>query len=122
MDAELPGGLSHYYKEDRPWGNFERFTSNEASTVKIITVKPGEAFSLQTHEHRDEFWRILQGSGMVTVGEARMQGMPGDHFFVPRGTKHRVEAGADGVKFLEVAFGTFDEADIIRLEDKYGRT
>ena len=50
-------GLSNYEKEVRPWGNFERFTLNEQSTVKIITVNPGEAFSLQVHGHREEFWR-----------------------------------------------------------------
>ena len=56
------------YHEDRPWGSFERFTLNEPSTVKIITVKSGEAFSLQKHKGRDEWWKILQGDGTATIG------------------------------------------------------
>jgi len=48
-------GLTNYKIEERPWGNFERFTLNEKTTVKIITVNAGESISLQTHENRDEF-------------------------------------------------------------------
>ena len=42
-------GLVNYLKEERPWGNFERFTLNEKATVKIVTVNEGESISLQTH-------------------------------------------------------------------------
>ncbi len=114
-------GLSNYEKEVRPWGNFERFTLNEASTVKVITVSANQQLSLQTHAHRDEFWRILQGSGMVTVGEQKVDTKAGDEFRVLRGQKHRVASGQDGLQFLEIAFGQFDERDITRLEDDYGR-
>ncbi len=113
--------LSDYEKDIRPWGMFERFTLNEQSTVKIITVKAGEAFSLQTHKHREEFWRVLEGSGVITVGEVRHEVTVGDEFLIPTGTKHRAEGGPEGLKFLEIAFGEFDEGDIERLEDKYGR-
>ena len=114
-------GLSNYEKDIRPWGEFERFTLNEKSTVKIITVKAGEAFSLQTHAHREEFWRVLNGSGTITVGEERREAKAGDDFYVKVGEKHRVEGGPEGVAFLEIALGEFDEGDIVRLEDKYGR-
>jgi len=113
--------LSHYEKEVRPWGNFERFTLNEPTTVKIITVQPGEALSLQTHAQREEFWRILKGSGQVTLDEAVHAAQEGDEFFVRLNQAHRVAAGSDGMQFLEIAFGTFDEHDITRLEDRYGR-
>ena len=113
--------LSNYEKEVRPWGNFERFTLNESTTVKIITVSPEEEFSLQTQEHRGEFWRILSGYGTVTVGDDEHEANAGDEFFIPQGQKHRAHAGPDGLSFLEIAFGQFDEHDITRLEDKYGR-
>lgn len=114
-------GLSNYEKEVRPWGNFERFTLNESSTVKIITVSPNEQLSLQTHEHRDEHWRVLAGNGEVTVGEAKLPAQGGDQFYIPRGTKHRIAGGVEGLQILEIATGQFDEADITRLEDRYGR-
>jgi mannose-6-phosphate isomerase-like protein (cupin superfamily) len=114
-------GLKHYQKEERPWGNFERFTLNEATTVKIITVKEGEAISLQTHEHRDEFWRVLKGSGVIHINGKDNEAHEGDTFFSARGSEHRVTGGAGGTTFLEIAFGDFDEDDIKRLEDRYGR-
>ena len=115
-------GLSKYEKEVRPWGDFERFTLNEQTTVKIITVNAGEAFSLQTHEKRDEFWRVLKGSGVIRLGEEDHEAHEGDVFYTPRHTKHRALGGPEGLTFLEIAFGEFDENDIKRLDDRYGRT
>jgi len=114
-------GLPNYYKEERPWGNFERFTLNEPCTVKVITVNPGQEFSLQQHAHRDEEWRILSGSGVVTVGENTVEARAGNIFRVARGQKHRVKGGPEGVVFLEISFGEFDESDITRFADDYGR-
>lgn len=113
--------LPNYHKEERPWGNFERFTLNEKSTVKIITVRGGEAFSLQSHKHRDEFWRILSGSGTITQNGQVREARPGSEFWITNGTEHRMEGGPEGLTFLEISFGEFDEGDIIRIEDRYGR-
>jgi len=114
-------GLPHYKKEIRPWGDFERFTLNEKTTVKIITVNEGESISLQTHEHRDEFWRVLSGSGVIRIGTTDHEAHEGSAFFCPRHEEHRVTGGKRGTVFLEIAFGDFDEKDIERLEDRYGR-
>jgi mannose-6-phosphate isomerase len=111
----------NYEKQVRPWGSFERFTLNEPSTVKIITVSPNQELSLQQHAHRDEEWHILEGSGVVTVGEQKTETHAGDTFKVMRGQKHRVAGGADGLVFLEISYGQFDEDDIKRFEDRYGR-
>jgi|SRR3989344_5321823 len=115
-------GLSNYQKEERPWGNFERFTLNEKTTVKILTIQPNESVSLQTHERRDEFWRIIKGSGVVHIGEVEHQTMIGDTFWCPRNSTHRISGGPEGIQWLEISFGEFDEQDIVRLEDRYGRS
>lgn len=108
------------YTEERPWGGFERFTLNELSTVKIITVKAGEAFSLQYHNNRAEFWKILKGEGLVTVGDETRKTTEDEEIFIPKNTNHRMQ-GITDISFLEIAMGEFDEKDIVRLEDKYGR-
>lgn len=113
--------LQFYEKNIRPWGDFERFTLNEKTTVKIITVEPGGVLSLQTHSHRSEFWKIISGNGIVIVGEDHKKASPGDSFLVPIHTNHRLEAVDSTLVILEIAFGDFDEKDIVRLEDKYGR-
>jgi mannose-6-phosphate isomerase-like protein (cupin superfamily) len=109
------------YQEERPWGNFRRFTNNTPSTVKIITVKPNEELSLQSHAKRAEFWRVISGSGMWEVDEMKQNFSIGDEKFVPQGSKHRLIAGRNGIEILEIALGDFNEEDIVRYEDKYGR-
>ena len=111
------------YRDARPWGE-ELWLTRETgspSMVKIITVNPHEALSLQRHQHRDEYWRILEGNGKATIGSAEITLTAGQDCFVPRGTIHRIESGSLGLVFLELAFGDFDEEDIERLADKYGR-
>jgi mannose-6-phosphate isomerase-like protein (cupin superfamily) len=106
------------YKEARPWGEFERFTLNEPSTVKMITVNDGEEFSLQYHKNRVEFWKILTNSGTIMIGENVFNGKKGDEYIIDHNVLHRVKGPC---VFLEIATGTFDEADIVRIEDDYNR-
>lgn len=113
--------MIHVYKEDRPWGHFERFTKDVPSTVKIITVIHGQSLSLQYHERRQEFWKVLQGNPVLTIGDKEISAKPGDEFFVDKRVKHRIAAKNNNVVVLEIALGRFDESDVVRLEDKYGR-
>ena len=110
-------------KVEKPWGSFERYTHNLASTVKIITVAPGGTLSSQYHHRRDELWVVLDAGARVELdGEAVCPGV-GEELFIPRGTVHRLSAAEGGgpVRVLEVSFGEFEEGDIVRLEDAYGR-
>ena len=100
------------YLEKRPWGGFRRFTLNESSTVKILTIKPRQEFSLQYHKYRDEFWRFLDAPAIIRIGRKTIKAKKGDEFFIPM----RKE-----VNILEISFGKFDERDILRIKDKYGR-
>lgn len=108
------------YTEHRPWGYFEQFTHNEESTVKIITVKAGGLLSYQVHKHRTELWRIIEGKGHVILNDERIEVSVGDEILMKPGDKHRI-GSETGLKFLEISFGHFDEADEVRLEDAYGR-
>jgi len=109
------------YEEERPWGIFRRFTNNVVSTVKILTVNPNEELSLQSHNKREEFWRVIKGDGVFEVGENKNIVETGFEQYIPIKTKHKIKAGVDGIEILEISLGDFDEGDIIRYEDKYGR-
>ena len=106
---------------ERPWGTFRQLTHNSLSTVKIHRIKPGAKTSLQSHAKRSEFWHFESGSGTIVMGDKEYQVGPGDEYTVPVGVKHRWMAGHDGLVLLEVAIGDFDEEDITRYEDDYGR-
>lgn len=107
--------------EDRPWGSFDRLTLEEGTTIKFLDVLPGKRLSDQRHERRDEVWIVLEGSGSVILdGEERVL-LKGDELEVPKGTWHRLVGGDQGLRVLEIAFGSFDENDIERREDDFGR-
>ena len=106
---------------EKPWGRFEQFTHNEVSTVKIISINENSSLSLQYHNNRSEFWKIISGFPVVTIGENKISAKPGDEFNISKLEKHQIEAKDSAVQFLEIAYGDFDENDIVRLEDKYGR-
>jgi mannose-6-phosphate isomerase len=40
---------------------------------------------------------------------------------IPKNARHRVEAKKTRCVILEISYGTFDENDIVRLEDDYKR-
>lgn len=107
---------------EKPWGKFEQFTHDEISTVKIITVNTGGSLSLQKHKGRTEFWYVISGHPTVTLGGKTLQANPGDELNIEKEEPHRLEAPLDAVQVLEIAHGIFDESDITRLQDKYGRT
>lgn len=110
------------YEEQRPWGGFRQYTHNAISTVKIITVLPGQRLSLQSHERRDELWIALTDGLQVTLGDDTRPVAQWEELFVPRGTRHRMEGiGQQPARWLEISFGEFDESDIVRYEDDFGR-
>jgi mannose-6-phosphate isomerase len=109
-------------KVEKPWGYFEQYTHNLPSTVKIITVAPGGTLSRQYHHKRDELWVVLDEGACVELdGEVLYPGRE-EKLFIPRGTVHRLSSvGGSEVRVLEISFGEFEEDDIVRLDDVYGR-
>lgn len=103
-------------QKERPWGEYHII-----GKTKIITVKPNQKLSLQYHHNRDEFWKIISGTGQVTISDKVFECKPGDTFTIPKLAQHRIESYDQGVEFLEIATGEVDEDDIVRLEDSYGR-
>ena len=109
------------YSEKRPWGSFEKFNENERCTVKLLYIKPGYRLSLQYHNKRREFWKIVKGSATVEVQNERSSLNEGDTTIIPSGAKHRIQASNSGCIVLEISYGSFDENDIVRIEDDYDR-
>ena len=109
------------FQVERPWGTFRQFTHNELSTVKIHRMLPEGKTSLQSHAKRSEFWHIVEGGGIIQIGGEKHKVGKGDEYNAQRGMKHRWMAGPSGMVILEIAIGDFDEEDIVRFEDEYGR-
>jgi mannose-6-phosphate isomerase len=95
---------------------------NTVLSVKILTVHPGCRLSLQRHMRRDEWWHVLDNDLVVEIDGAERAVDVGDRVWIPRGTTHRIaNRGTVSARFLELAYGHFDEDDIERLADDFAR-
>jgi mannose-6-phosphate isomerase-like protein (cupin superfamily) len=109
--------------EERPWGSFTVLHSDSSHQVKKLVLNPGMRLSLQSHKYRAEHWFIVSGTGLVQLEEELIKVQQGDSVDIPIGTKHRMTSTSDDpLVFVEVQTGiSFDENDITRHEDDYGR-
>jgi mannose-1-phosphate guanylyltransferase/mannose-6-phosphate isomerase/mannose-1-phosphate guanylyltransferase/mannose-6-phosphate isomerase len=116
-------GFSSRIVEDvRPWGKFRRFPHEDAGSIKIITVEPGRRLSLQYHEHRAEFWVVLDAGLEITVGDRVWLAAPNEEIVIPRRAAHRARnVGTAAARFMEIWIGRSTEDDIVRLQDDYHR-
>jgi mannose-6-phosphate isomerase-like protein (cupin superfamily) len=108
--------------DHRPWGKFRSYPYADARSIKIITVNPGQALSLQYHRHRDEFWVVLDKGLEITVGDQTWPPEKDEEIFIPRNAPHRLRClGPEKARVMEIWIGESDEDDIVRLEDDYDR-
>jgi mannose-1-phosphate guanylyltransferase/mannose-6-phosphate isomerase len=108
----------------RPWGSYELMDSGERFQTKRIVVNPGASLSLQKHRHRSEHWVVVTGTAEVTVGEETRLLQENESTYIPAGTVHRLaNPGREPLHLIEVQCGSYlGEDDIVRLEDRYGRS
>jgi quercetin dioxygenase-like cupin family protein len=63
----------------------------------------------------------VKGSATVQVQNKESTLEEGDDIIIPSGAKHRIQANNSGCTVLEISYGSFDENDIVRIEDDYER-
>lgn len=108
----------------RPWGYYQNLLEDGSYKVKKLSIAPGNKISLQYHHQRSEHWVVSKGVAMVTHGEKSYRLERGESTYIPVGTVHRLEnIGTEPLEIVEVQIGDYlEEDDIVRLEDKYGRS
>ena len=90
---------------------------------KILTLNPRQKLSLQSHTQRDELWVALDPGLEAVVGRKKIKLKVGQRVFIRRGVKHSLQSlnRKRKARVLEISFGKFDEKDITRYDDIYGR-
>ena len=110
--------MQHFKITEKPWGREELLVS-APYVAKRITVNEGHRISLQYHENKHETWYVLEGFGIMLIGDKRLNYVSGDMEVIPPGTVHRITAVKGRTVLLEVSTTELD--DVVRLEDDYGR-
>jgi mannose-1-phosphate guanylyltransferase/mannose-6-phosphate isomerase len=108
----------------RPWGSYDSIGEGKRFQVKRITVKPGAKLSLQMHHHRAEHWVVVKGTAKITNAEKKFLLTENQSTYIPVGVVHSLEnPGKIPLELIEIQSGAYlGEDDIVRLEDRYGRS
>ena len=111
------------YRVDKPWGHELVWALTDRYVGKILHVRAGHILSLQYHNRKDETMHVLSGelilrtrpgTDLVERTLAR-----GESVRIPPRLIHQIEAVVDS-DVLEAS--TSDLDDLVRLEDRYGRS
>jgi sialic acid synthase len=107
----------------KPWGSYQSIAKEDGRLIKLINVAPQQSLSLQSHEHREEYWLVLQGTAQVTVNDQVSMLERFNSVQIGKGDKHRLaNTGTEPLCVLEVQSGDeLSETDIVRYQDRYGR-
>lgn len=143
----------HLSAPEKPWGSYIRlretsipafigaYWADSAVKVKlgsnrldpkILLIAPGMRLSLQYHQRRREYWRVIAGPVKIVLGEdetsiQEMTYNTGDTIEIPCGSWHRI-AGLSGWSVVAELWehtnpeNPSDEEDIVRVEDDFSRS
>ncbi len=108
---------------EKPWGYELHWAKTDRYVGKVIHINKGHALSLQYHNVKDETIYLWSGkllfeieiNGVLTKREMQ----PGEAVHVTPKTVHRMTAIEDADVFEA---STPELQDVVRLEDRYGRT
>ncbi|MBK8049298.1 MAG: phosphomannose isomerase type II C-terminal cupin domain [Anaerolineales bacterium] len=117
----IPSDLPPIDTVVRPWGSFRQYAHNTDVTVSLMTVKPEHRLSLQAHTGRAELWIVLDEGAEILRGDEILHPHAGEEIWIPANTPHRLGSIGPTVRVLEVAFGNWQQADIVRFDDDYAR-
>lgn len=152
LDKTVKNNIFPIHDEVRPWGYYGLYSDNRMCTTKILYIRGGEMLSLQYHFKRDQEYILLDDSFVIEYSSVpipddvlndpnedrrikafniflneniiRVSGNEGDIFGFSKKTIHRAiyNGTREYGRILDLAWGWNDEEDIVRIQDKYGRT
>lgn len=112
-DKEQSGYMKSYVEKvatevkyaDKSWGSYQIISVGKNNLIAKAFVKAGHCMSYHSHQHRDEVWTILSGTGQVIIDGTKKSINPGSTIKLPAGSKHTIIAQND-LSVLEAQMGT----------------
>ena len=93
-------------------GDFRRvlYTGHNLQLV-VMSLEPGEEIGAEVHQDRDQFFRIEQGEGVITIDGVDHAVKDADGVIVPQGARHNVKATGTGPLRLYTIYGPPEHID-----------
>lgn len=138
-------------EKNKPWGGFfvinegsasvfintfypeysAEYFNQEKISPKILIVMPGKRLSWQYHFRRSELWKLIEGDALISRSETDTECPPismkiNEIVELAKGERHRLIGGNEIGIVAEIWRHTdshhlSDEADIVRVQDDFGR-
>lgn len=89
---------------EKSWGKFEVQDVEDASMTIKVSLDAGQQMNYHSHEHREEVWTILSGTGKTVIDGTVKKVQTGDVIKINAGTKHTIIADSN-LKIIEVQLG-----------------
>ena len=89
---------------EKSWGSYRVLDVDDGSmTVKVI-LNPGHRMNYHSHDHRDEVWTVISGTGRTIVDGMEQPVRTGDVITMAAGCRHTVIAETK-LQMIEVQLG-----------------
>lgn len=105
---------------EKSWGSFQVLDVTEDSMTIKVTLNPGHKMNYHSHEHRDEVWNVIAGSGTVIIDGMKQSVQTGDVVTMQAGCRHTIIAETE-LKVIEVQLGkeiSIHDKHKFQLEDQ----
>ena len=77
---------------EKSWGSFTVVdVQNNALVIRVVLL-PGNSLKYHSHQHRDEVWTIMEGTGTVILDGEKKKVKVGDVITMKAGQKHTIIA------------------------------
>lgn len=107
----------------KPWGSYTNIYEGSNFKVKLLSVKPNESLSYQSHKYRHEHWVVVTGTASIILNDKKIDLKKNESIYIPSKSKHQLMNNKKKLlQLIEVQIGSYlGEDDINRFHDKYSR-
>ena len=111
-DKERSGYMKPYVEKieieamfaEKSWGTYTVVDVQPGSMTVKISMKPNQQMSYHLHNHREEVWTVVSGTGKAIIDDEEKVIKTGDVITVKAGCKHMVKA-TTALDMIEVQLG-----------------
>ncbi len=89
---------------EKSWGSYQVLDVEAESMTVLVTLMAGHKMNYHSHEHRDEVWNIISGTGRTIVDGMEQRVAAGDVITMQAGCRHTIIAETE-LKLIEVQLG-----------------
>ena len=89
---------------EKSWGSFKVIDVESQSLTIKVTLNTGHSMNYHSHQHRDEVWVVISGTGRTLVDGMEQRVKQGDVITMSAGCRHTIFADTE-LKLIEVQLG-----------------